>query len=78
VGLPALGAVVFLVACVLAVARWVIASGDRTDRVSQLMLARRGHADSGPASLAALPPTSAPRPTAAQDGQARRRGRQRL
>ena len=43
-GMPALGALVFLVIVVLAVICWVIASGDRTDRVSQMMLARRGEA----------------------------------
>jgi hypothetical protein len=43
-GVPALGALLFLVIMVLAVICWVIASGDRTDRVSQMMLARRGQA----------------------------------
>ena len=43
-GMPALGALVFLAIVVLAVICWVIASGDRTDRVSQMMLARRGEA----------------------------------
>lgn len=43
-GMPALGALVFLAIAVLAVICWVIASGDRTDRVSQMMLARRGEA----------------------------------
>jgi hypothetical protein len=42
--MPALGALVFLAIAVLAVICWVIASGDRTDRVSQMMLARRGEA----------------------------------
>ena len=43
-GMPALGALVFFAIVVLAVICWVIASGDRTDRVSQIMLARRGEA----------------------------------
>ena len=44
-GMPALGAVVFLAIVVLAMICWVIASGDRTNRVSQMMLAHRGQAD---------------------------------
>ena len=47
-GMPALGALVFLAIVILAVVCWVIASGDRTDRVSQMMLARRGEASSAP------------------------------
>ena len=43
-GMPALGALVFLAIVILVVICWVIASGDRTDRVSQMMLARRGEA----------------------------------
>jgi len=43
-GMPTLGAVVFLAVMALAVACWVIASGDRTNRVSQMMLALRGEA----------------------------------
>jgi hypothetical protein len=43
-GMSALWALVFLAIVVLAVICWVIASGDRTDRVSQMMLARRGEA----------------------------------
>jgi hypothetical protein len=62
-GLPALSALVFLAVAVLVVTCWVIASGERTDRVSQMMLARRGQADS-PAALGAAP-----------DGQGRRLGR---
>lgn len=41
-GMPALGAVVFLAVLVIAVACWVINCPDRTDRVSRLLLARRG------------------------------------
>jgi hypothetical protein len=47
-GLPALGALVFLAVAVLAVACWVIASAERADRVRQLILARRGHDAPGP------------------------------
>ena len=43
-GLPALGALVFLVALVLAVACWVIRSDVRADRVSRMLLAWRGNA----------------------------------
>jgi hypothetical protein len=67
-GLPALGALVFLVVAVLAVICWVIASGERTDRVSQMMLARRGQVG-GPVPGAAAPPVPASRPTAAPDAQ---------
>ena len=71
-GLPALGALLFLAVAALAVSCWVIASGERTDRVSQMMLARRGHAG-GPAPGAAAPPVPASRPTAAPDAQGGRR-----
>jgi hypothetical protein len=68
-GLPALGALVFLVVAVLAVICWVIASRERTDRVSQLMLARRGQANS-PAPDGSAPLAS--RPTTVPDAQGRR------
>jgi hypothetical protein len=41
-GIPALITLVLLAVLSLAVACWVIASQDRTNRVSQLLLARRG------------------------------------
>jgi hypothetical protein len=41
-GMPALGALVLLAVLTLAVACWVIVSQDRTNRVSQILLARRG------------------------------------
>jgi hypothetical protein len=41
-GMPALGALVLLAVLILAVMCWVIASQDRTNRVSQILLARRG------------------------------------
>jgi hypothetical protein len=44
-GLPALGGLVFLAILVLGAACWVIGSKDRTDRVSQMLLAWRGNAD---------------------------------
>jgi hypothetical protein len=44
-GMPALGAVVFLAVVALVVICWVIGSGDRTNRVSQMMLAWRGQAE---------------------------------
>jgi hypothetical protein len=43
-GVPALGALVFLAVLVLAVICWIIASGERCDRVNRMMLARRGDA----------------------------------
>ena len=73
-GLPALSALVFLAVAVLAVTCWVIASRERTDRVSQMMLARRGQADSPAAGAVALP-APASRLGAAPDGQGRRLGR---
>lgn len=53
-GMPALAALLLLAILVLAVACWVIASQDRTNRVSQILLARRG--TSVPLSLPAVPP----------------------
>jgi hypothetical protein len=41
-GMPALGALVLLAVLVLAFVCWVIGSQDRTNRVSQILLARRG------------------------------------
>lgn len=63
-GLPALGAVVFLSVLLLAAACWVIGSRDRAERVSQMLLAWRGN----PGSLAAGSPAAPGLP-------ARRRGR---
>ncbi len=61
-GLPALGALVFLAVLVLVAACWVIGSGDRTERVSRILLAGRGD-DSclPPAPAAPHPPASEPR-----------------
>jgi hypothetical protein len=42
-GVPTLGALVFLVIVGIAVACWVIGSPDRTERVSRLLLACRGN-----------------------------------
>ena len=41
-GMPAIAALAALAGLALAAACWVIASQDRTNRVSQLLLARRG------------------------------------
>jgi hypothetical protein len=41
-GLPAFGALVFLAVLAAGVACWVIGSGDRTERVSRVLLAWRG------------------------------------
>jgi hypothetical protein len=54
-GLPALGALVFLAVLALAVACWVISSGDRTNRVSQILLARRGDAGALPTGTTSRP-----------------------
>jgi len=43
-GMPALAALVFLAVLALAVICWIIASGERCDRVNRMMLARRGDA----------------------------------
>ena len=44
-GLPALAALIFLAVLVLGVACWVIGSEDRTEHVSQMLLAWRGNAN---------------------------------
>jgi hypothetical protein len=41
-GMPALGALVLLAVLILAMVCWVLASQDRTNRVSQILLAGRG------------------------------------
>lgn len=41
-GIPALAVLVLLAVLILAVICWVIVSQDRTNRVSQILLARRG------------------------------------
>jgi hypothetical protein len=41
-GVPALAAVVFLAVLALGAACWVIANGDRSDRVTRMIYARRG------------------------------------
>jgi hypothetical protein len=43
-GIPALAALVFLTVLVLGVICWIIGSPDRSDRVTRMMLARRGDA----------------------------------
>lgn len=43
-GMPALVAVVFLAVLVLGVTCWVIGNSERSDRVTRMMLARRGDA----------------------------------
>jgi hypothetical protein len=47
-GLPALGALVGLAVLAVGVVCWVIASSERTDRVSRLLLAGRGDAKCPP------------------------------
>jgi hypothetical protein len=65
-GMPALAAAVFLTVVAVAVICWVIASGDRTNRVSQMMLARRGQASCLTSGTAA-PPVPVPRPDTTSD-----------
>ncbi|MGH3223050.1 MAG: hypothetical protein ACRDPY_30905 [Streptosporangiaceae bacterium] len=43
-GMPALVAVVFLAVLVLGAAYWIIANGDRADRVTRMIYARHGDA----------------------------------
>jgi hypothetical protein len=43
-GVPAIAALVFLVVVVLGVICWIIDSGVRSDRVTRMILARRGDA----------------------------------
>lgn len=54
-GITALGALVFLAVLVLGVVCWIISSGDRSDRVTRMILARWGDA---PATAAAALPAS--------------------
>jgi hypothetical protein len=61
-GLPALGALVFLAVLMLVAACWVIGSGDRTERVSRILLAGRGDASFlPPGPVAPSLPASRPR-----------------
>ena len=62
-GLPALGALVFLAVLVLVTACWVIGSGDRAERVSRILLAGRGDASCLPPGPVA-PSRPRPGPTA--------------
>jgi hypothetical protein len=41
-GLPALVAVMFLAVLVLGIACWIISDGERSDRVTRMIFARRG------------------------------------
>jgi hypothetical protein len=52
-GIPALGTLVFLAALAAGMACWVIASPERTERVSRLLLASRGDTKCLPAKAAA-------------------------
>jgi hypothetical protein len=54
-GMPALGALVLLAVLIFAFACWVIGNQDRTNRASQILLARRGTPVTQPA--LAVPPT---------------------
>jgi hypothetical protein len=65
-GLPTLGALVFLAVLVLGVTCWVIGSDDRANRVTRIMLARRGDA------RCLEPGASAPSPASQQRRQTTR------
>jgi hypothetical protein len=54
-GLPALGAFVFLAVLMIGTAWWIFRSDARTERVSRVLLAWRGNADCLPPSGAAAP-----------------------
>jgi hypothetical protein len=69
-GLPALAALVLLGVLVLGVACWIINSGDRSDRVARMMLARQGNAS-------CLTSKPAPRPVPASRPRRRRPARRR-
>jgi hypothetical protein len=73
VGMPALGAVVFLAILVVRVICWIIGSGDRSERVTRMILARTGAPRCPP------PPRLCPRPVrglrVAFPGRADERGR---
>jgi hypothetical protein len=60
-GMPALGALVFLAVLVLGVICWIIGSGDRSERVTRMILARAGDPRCLPP-----PPSRAPSPSAAR------------
>jgi len=63
-GLPALAAAVFLAVLALGAACWIIASNDRSDRVTRMIYARRADARSlGPGSPGS-PAQAAGRPEA--------------
>ncbi len=61
-GLPALGALVFLALVFLAAGCWVVRSRARTDRVSRMLLALRGNANClGPGTTPSSPAAARPR-----------------
>jgi hypothetical protein len=58
-GMPALAALVFLAVLALAAGCWIISSGERSDRLTRIILARRGDARCLKAGTSALrPPAS--------------------
>jgi hypothetical protein len=61
-GMPALGALVFLAILVLGMICWIIGDQDRSDRVNRMLLARRGDARClAPGTSAPSSPASRPR-----------------
>jgi hypothetical protein len=63
-GMPVLAAVVFLAVLALGAACWVIASDDRSDRVTRMIYARRGDARSLIPGAPGSPARAARRPAA--------------
>jgi hypothetical protein len=61
-GLPALGALVFLAVLAAGVACWMLGSDARAARVSQVLLAWRGNPGCSPPGNHATPGPPAPRP----------------
>jgi hypothetical protein len=61
-GLPALGALIFLAILAAGVACWVVRSDARTDRVSRVLLAWRGNAGCLTPDRGASPPTVVTQP----------------
>ena len=76
-GIPALGALVLLIVLVLAFACWVIGDQGRTDRVSQILLARRGAPAAEPVPAVQQARTGPPKwmPRLAPTAKSRRLGR---
>lgn len=68
-GIPALAALVFIAVLALGVICWIIGSPDRSDRVTRMMLAKRGNARCLTSASSASPlPASQQRPPRVRSG----------